>query len=40
MWTLRDAPALHDEFFERLDGLTGLAGRGLLRRAVLKVPSA
>jgi Family of unknown function (DUF5995) len=39
MWTLRDAPALHDEFFERLDGLTGLAGRGLLRRAVLKVPS-
>ena len=39
MWTLRDVPALHDEFFERLDGLTGLAGRGLLHRAVLKVPS-
>ena len=31
MWTLRDLPALHDEFFARLDGLTGLAGRGLLR---------
>jgi hypothetical protein len=32
MWTLRDIPVLHDEFFARLDGLTGLAGRGLLRR--------
>jgi hypothetical protein len=32
LWTLRDIPALHDEFFARLDGLTGLAGRGLLRR--------
>ena len=40
MWTLRDLPALYDEFFDRLDGLTGLAGRGLLRPAVLKVPSA
>ena len=32
MWTLRAIPVLHDEFFARLDGLTGLAGRGLLRR--------
>jgi uncharacterized protein DUF5995 len=32
MWALRDIPVLHDEFFARLDGLTGLAGRGLLRR--------
>ena len=32
LWTLRDMPFLHDEFFSRLDGLTGLAGRGLLRR--------
>ena len=39
MWTLRDVPVLHDEFFDRLDGLTGLAGRGLLRPALLKVPS-
>ena len=34
LWTLRDMPFLHDEFFARLDGLTGLAGRGLLRRVV------
>jgi hypothetical protein len=34
LWTLRDMPFLHDEFFSRLDGLTGLAGRGLLRRVV------
>ena len=39
LWTLRDMPPLHDEFFARLDGLTGLAGRGLLRPALLKVPS-
>jgi hypothetical protein len=32
LWALRDVPVLHDEFFARLDGLTGLAGRGLLRR--------
>jgi hypothetical protein len=30
LWTLRRRPALHDAFFARLDGLTGLAGRGLL----------
>ena len=39
LWTLRGMPPLHDEFFARLDGLTGLAGRGLLRPALLKVPS-
>ena len=32
MWTLRDIPTLRDEFFARLDGLTALAGRGLLQR--------
>ena len=30
LWTLRDRPRLRDAFFEKLDGLTGLAGRGLL----------
>jgi len=30
LWTLRRTPVLRDAFFERLDGLTGLAGRGLL----------
>ena len=32
LWMLRDMPALRNEFFARLDGLTGLAGRGLLQR--------
>jgi hypothetical protein len=32
LWMLRDVPALRNEFFGRLDGLTGLAGRGLLQR--------
>jgi hypothetical protein len=32
LWTLRGTPPLRDEFFGRLDGLTGLAGRGLLQR--------
>jgi hypothetical protein len=30
LWTLRDIPALRDDFFRRLDGLVGLASRGLL----------
>ena len=30
LWTLRRTPVLRDAFFERLDGLTGLAGKGLL----------
>ena len=30
LWALRDAPLLRDAFFDRLDGLTGLAGKGLL----------
>jgi hypothetical protein len=30
LWTLRRTPHLRDAFFERLDGLTGLAGKGLL----------
>ena len=30
LWTLRDVPLLRDEFLARLDGLTGLAGRGIL----------
>jgi hypothetical protein len=34
LWTLRGVPAVHDGFFARLDGLTGLAGRGLLRPVV------
>ena len=34
LWTLRDLPDLRDRFMERLDGLTGLAGRGLLRPVV------
>ena len=32
LWALRDLPALRNDFFARLDGLTGLAGRGLLQR--------
>lgn len=30
LWTLRGTPRLGEAFFARLDGLTGLAGRGLL----------
>ena len=30
LWALADAPPLHDAFFDRLDGLAALAGRGLL----------
>src|SRR5262245_47507630 len=30
LWALRTAPLLRDAFFDRLDGLTGLAGKGLL----------
>jgi len=30
LWALRGAPHLRDAFFDRLDGLTGLAGKGLL----------
>lgn len=30
LWTLRDRPLLRDRFFDRLDRLTGFAGRGLL----------
>jgi uncharacterized protein DUF5995 len=30
LWTLRGTPMLRDAFFNRLDGLTGLAGKGLL----------
>jgi hypothetical protein len=32
LWALRSSPALHDEFFSRLDRFTGFAGRGLLIR--------
>ena len=35
MWTLRGAPLLRDAFFDRLDGLTGLAGKGLLLPALI-----
>lgn len=30
LWTLRTTPTLRDAFFDRLDSLTGFAGRGLL----------
>lgn len=30
LWSLRRTPILRDRFFARLDGLTGLAGQGLL----------
>ena len=30
LWTLRRTPHIREAFFERLDGLTGLAGKGLL----------
>jgi len=30
LWTLRHTPRLRDAFFDRLDGLAGLAGKGLL----------
>jgi Family of unknown function (DUF5995) len=30
LWTLRHTPHLRAAFFDRLDGLTGLAGKGLL----------
>ena len=35
LWALQSAPPLRDDFFARLDGLTGLAGKGLLRRTKL-----
>jgi hypothetical protein len=31
LWTLEAVPSLRDQFFDRLDSLTGFAGRGLLR---------
>jgi hypothetical protein len=33
LWTLRPSPRLRASFFDRLDSLTGLAGRGLLTPA-------
>lgn len=30
LWSLRSVPPLRDRFFSRLDGITGLAGQGLL----------
>jgi hypothetical protein len=30
LWTLQDAPPLRERYFDRLDRLTGFAGRGLL----------
>jgi Family of unknown function (DUF5995) len=30
LWTLRRTPHIREAFFEKLDGLTGLAGKGLL----------
>ena len=30
LWGLRDPPRLRNRFFSRLDGLVGMAGRGLL----------
>ena len=30
LWALRGSPVLRDEFFNRLDGLVGTSGRGLL----------
>ena len=30
LWTLRRTPHIRDAFFDKLDGLTGLAGKGLL----------
>ena len=30
LWTLKPLPPLRDNFLERLDGITGFAGRGLL----------
>jgi hypothetical protein len=30
LWGLRTMPGLRDRFFDRLDGLVGLTGRGLL----------
>jgi hypothetical protein len=30
LWTLRRTPLLRDAFFEKLDGMTGLAAKGLL----------
>ena len=37
LWGLRGLPILRDRFFDRLDGMVGLTGRGLLQsRAVLR----
>ena len=30
LWTLRRTPHIREAFFDKLDGLTGLAGKGLL----------
>jgi hypothetical protein len=37
VWTLQVVPSLRDRFFDRLDRLTGFAGRGLLlpHRAII-----
>lgn len=37
LWTLRRTGRLHDAFLERLDGLTALAGRGLLLPVIVQV---
>jgi len=35
LWVLQEVPALRDDFFSRLDSLTGLAGQGLLHPSPL-----
>ncbi len=35
LWALRAQPLLRDRYFDRLDGLTGLAGQGLLAAAIV-----
>ena len=38
LWTLRRLPRLRDEFFDRLDSLVGLTGRGLLAPRIPRHP--
>jgi hypothetical protein len=38
LWGLRGVPRLRDRFFDRLDGLVGLTGRGLLLPRVSQKP--
>jgi hypothetical protein len=40
LWALRSLPVLRDRYFDRLDGLTGLAGQGLLVPASVPRPRA